>query len=445
MNLTQDNTKELYWKYLFPSLFAAIITSIYLLVDTIAIGKGVGASGTAALSIATPIFGLIALFGLLGGIGGSVFIGKLKGEGKTTEANSYFSMSLAATFALTVLSQILFLIFSKQIYLFFGADENLLPFVKAYADWFIYAMPAFVFSMYLACIVRADGNPNIAMTAVVTGGIFNVFGDFIFVFPLKMGMTGAAIASVLGTAIQTLILASHFFSKRCTLRLAKPRGKIWTIILILKSGFSAGVVEFSFIILTVIMNNQILRYGGENVLAIFGVVITCSNLFQHFFCGLGQAIQPIVSTNFGAQKFDRIKEVKNLAIITSLFLGVLFTSLGLAFPRQITMIFLKADENLLRLSEHVMRIYFLSFLFMGVNFTATYYLQSIMKSRESSVIALLRGIILSGLLVIFLPMIFGVDGVWWGMVATEVVTVIEAWVAMQAHLTNKNTVRRFAK
>lgn len=424
MNLTQDNIKKLYLKYLFPSFFSAVITSIYSFVDTIAIGKGVGANGTAALSIATPIFGLIALFGLFGGIGGSVFIGKLKGEGKTTEANSYFSMSLVTTFVLTILVQILFLIFSKPIYLFFGASENLLPLVKDYADWFIYAMPIFVFSMYLACIVRADGNPNIAMTAVIVGGVFNVFGDFIFVFPLKMGMAGAAIASVLGTLIQTLVLASHFFLKRCTLHLAKPRGKTRTIILILKSGFSAGIVEISFIILTVIMNKQILRYGTENILAIFGMVITCSSLFQHFFCGVGQAIQPIVSTNFGAQKFKRIKEVKNLAIITSLFLGVLFTGLGLAFPRQITLIFLKADESLLRLSEHIIRVYFLSFLLMGVNFTATYYLQSIMKSRGACIIALLRGIILSGLCVIFLPMIFGVDGVWWGMVATEVITAV---------------------
>lgn len=111
--------------------------------------------------------------------------------------------------------------------------------------------------------------------------------------------------------------------------------------------------------------------------------------FSTFFCDVGQAIQPIVSTNFRAQKLDRIKAVKDISIIISLFLGVLFTVFGLAFARQITMIFLKVGENLLQLSEHVIRIYFLSFLFMGVNFAATYYLQSIMKSRESCTIALL--------------------------------------------------------
>jgi len=430
MDLLQTDIKKLYKSYLVPSLFAAIITAVYSFVDMIAIGRGIGADGVAALSIATPIFGAISLFGLLCGVGGSVYIGKARGQGRIEKSNAYFTASLILAVILTALPWLVFNVFSTQIYFFLGANENLMPLVKEYADWIVWTMPFFVLSSYLSCMVRIGNDPKRVFAAVVIGGVFNIFGDWFFVFPMDWGMSGAALATVLGTLIQFLVLRSYFLSKKCCLKLARPFRLVRALRNILAGGLSASVIDGAFIVLTVILNKQIIRYSGEAALAIFGVVISCSSMFQHLFTGVGQAIQPIVSTNFGAGHFYRIHEVDKLSIVTVLLMGFSFTLSGLLFPIQITKFFMNTTPEILEIAPGIIRVYFLSFLPMGINFQATYYLQSVMQTTRSVILSLLRGLIFSGILVYVLPLWWGINGVWWGMVFAEFAVVMIALVSL---------------
>lgn len=143
-----------------------------------------------------------------------VCIWKARGEGEVEKSNAYFSASLFLTVALTILVWAGFNIFSTPIYKFFGATENLMPFVRDYTNCIVWTMPFFILSSYLSCLVRSDGAPNKVMAAVVSGGVFNVFGDWFFVFPMGWGMMGAALATVLGTIIQFIILCSHFSRRK---------------------------------------------------------------------------------------------------------------------------------------------------------------------------------------------------------------------------------------
>lgn len=423
MDLLKTDMKKLYRSYLVPSLSAAVVTSVYSFVDMIAIGRGVGADGAAALSIATPVFGVISLFGLLCGVGNSVYMGKAQGEGRMEKANAYFSASLLLTVLLTSLIWIAFIVFSGQICTFFGANEALMPLVKAYIDPIVRMMPFFIFSAYLSCVVRSDGAPDRVMAAVVIGGVFNVFADWLFVFPMAWGMTGAALATVLGTVIQFIVLCSHFFTKKCSLKLVKPFRLSIALRNVLIAGFSVGVIDIAFIVLTVILNKQVLRYGGEAALTVFGVIITCSSMFQHLFSGVGQAIQPIVSMNFGAGQIQRIREVDKLSVMTALVMGLVFALTGVLFPLQLTTFFVDSTPEIIGIAPGIVRIYFLSFLPMGINIQATYYLQSVMRTKWSNILSLLRGLILSGALVYLLPVLWGIDGVWWAMVIAESVVV----------------------
>lgn len=431
MDLLKTDIKKLYRSYLVPSLSAAVVTSVYGFVDMIAIGRGVGADGAAALSIATPVFGVISLFGLLCGVGNSVYMGKARGEGRMEKANAYFSASLLLTVLFTILIWIAFIVFSVQICTFFGANEALMPLVKAYTDPIVWTMPFFIFSAYLSCVVRSDGAPDRVMAAVVTGGVFNVFADWFFVFPMAWGMTGAALATVLGTVIQFIVLCSHFFSKKCSLKLVKPFRLSIAFRNVLIAGFSAGVIDIAFIVLTVILNKQVLRYGGEAALTVFGVLITCSSMFQHLYSGVGQAIQPIVSMNFGAGQIQRIREVDKLSVMTALFMGIVFALAGVLFPLQLTTFFVDATPEVIEIAPGIVRIYFLSFLPMGINIQATYYLQSVMWTKWSNILSLLRGLILSGALVYLLPVLWGIDGVWWAMVITESVVVFFSVICLR--------------
>lgn len=425
MDLLKDKITTLYSKFLWPSIFSALVTTIYSFVDTVAIGQGVGPDGAAAGAIVYPIFGVACLFGVLGGIGGAVRFGTAQGEGNKEKANAYYTASMLLTLITTAIVWPLAFIFKEEIFTLFGANAELMPLVLEYGSWMVWTLPAFILSAYLACMVRCDGSPNFAMWAVVAGGVFNVFGDWFLVFPMKMGMTGAAIATAAGTVLQFIMLCGYLLSKKCKLKLVKPWKLSKAIFKSITSGFSASALELAFIVLTCILNNQIMNYGGAVAMAVFSVVLSCSGMFQHIFTGVGQAIQPIISTNYGAGQTERINHTRKISLYTIFGMGIVFALSGILFPTQIVSFFVKSTPEVLKAAPSIMRIYFISFLFMGINIWATFYFQSVMHTRTSTVLTLLRGVFISAALLYLLPLFLGLNGVWWAMVLTEgIVTVI---------------------
>lgn len=419
MDLLKEKIGALYLKFLWPSLFAAMVTTVYSFVDTVAIGQGVGPDGAAAAAVIFPIMGVASLVGFLGGIGGSVRMGKARGEGSQEKAGAYYAASLTLVLLLTAAVWPLVILFDEEIFRLFGTSEALMPLVLEYGDWIIWTFPAFIMSAYFTCMIRSDGSPNHVMTAVAVGGVFNVFGDWFLVFPMGMGMAGAAIATAGGTVIQLVILAGYLFRKRCRLRLVKPRQFSKAVCKSAVAGFSASILEFAFIVLTCILNNQIMRYGGEVALSVFGVVLTCSGMFQHIYTGVGQAIQPIAATNYGAGQFSRIARLRAVSLWTVIGMGIGFTLLGLLFPVPIIRFFMAATPEVLEAAPEIVRVYFLSFLFMGINIWATSYFQAVMRTVTSCVLTILRGVAISSVLLYLFPVWMGISGVWWAMVWTE--------------------------
>lgn len=425
MDLLNDKIGSLYQKFLWPSLFAALVTTIYSFVDTIAIGRGVGPDGAAASAVIYPIFGVATLFGVLCGIGGSVRLSKARGEGEPEKANAYYTASLLLAVVMTAVAWLLVVLFKREIFAIFGASDSLMPLVLEYGDWIVWTFPVFILSAYFTCMIRCDGAPNHVMAAVAAGGIFNVFGDWFLVFPMDMGMAGAALATVGGTVIQLVVMLCYLFQKRCQLKLVRPFRFAGAMFKSLAAGFSASVLEFAFIVLTCILNNQIMRYGGEVALAVFGVVLSCSGMFQHIYTGVGQAIQPIAASNYGAGLFPRIFSLRRISLITVIGMGVGFTALGELFPIQIIQFFMDTTPEVLEATPEIVRIYFLSFLFMGVNIWATSYFQAIMRTAASAVLTILRGLVVSSILLYLLPVLMGgVQGVWWAMVFTEAIVAV---------------------
>lgn len=422
MDLLKDKIQTLYFKYLAASLWSAVVMSIYSFVDTIAVGQAEGPAGAAAMAIITPLYGITVFLAILAGIGGSVLMGKARGEGNDEKGNAYFTASAFLMLLLVAAFWLIFAFNSDRIFMFFGADAELLPMVNEYAQWIVHFCPLFLLSPYLGCLIRNDNAPGLAMRAVITGGIINIFGDWFFVFPLGMGIEGAAIATVLGTGIQFLILCSHFLTKKCNLRLVRPFQMFRALRKITATGFSSGLIDLAAVILACIVNNQVMRYGGPTALAVFGVVSVISGLFQSLYSGVGQALQPIVSTNFGAQEHGRIQSVLRMSAVTVLIMGMVFMLAGLLFPNQIIRLFMDATPDVLEIAPELVRMYFPTFLFMGVNVMATYYLQSVMRIQSSLVVALLRGVVLSGALLYLLPIFLKNTGVWIAVPIAEGIT-----------------------
>ena len=427
MDYLTSSTKTLYRKYLTASLGSALVITIYSFVDTIAVGQSEGPAGTAAMAVITPIFGILVFFGILFGIGGSVLMNNAKGEGNEEKGNAYFTTALILVVGFTAVTWVLFARFSKPILFFFGATQGTLPLVMRYVQWLIRCWPIFIFSTFIGAFVRNDNAPGLVMAGVISGGCFNIFGDWFFVFPLGMGMEGAAIATVLGTTLQCLIICSHLFRKCCGLKLAKPFRMGKAIRKIFVIGIGASLLDLGTVVLSTITNNQILRYGSEVELAIYGVMTTIAALVQAMYCGVGQAIQPLVSANFGGRQYGRVRQFLKMSVVTVLIMGVLFTALAEGLPVPIVQLFMDATPEVLAAAPSSMRLYSLLYLFLGFTVLSTYYLQSVMRDRASMAIGILRSLVVSGLLLCLMPLFWGINGVWLALPISEcIVTVVAA-------------------
>lgn len=201
MDFLTDDIHSLYRKYLTASLGSTLAMSIYSFVDAIAVGRSEGPAGAAAMAVITPLYGILIFLGILCGIGGAVLMSSSKGEGQEAKGNSYFSVSLALMALLAAVGWGVMGLFHRQIFTFFGADEATYAKVMEYAKWIIRFFPVFMAPTFLGAFIRNDGAPSLAMGAVLTGGIVNIFGDWLLVFPLGMGMQGAAIATVIGNCL----------------------------------------------------------------------------------------------------------------------------------------------------------------------------------------------------------------------------------------------------
>ena len=426
MDILKDDIKRLYRHYLAASVGSALVVSIYSFVDTIAVGQSVGSMGTAAIAAINPLFGLMVFLGVLCGVGGAVLMSVARGESREEKAQAMFTAALILMSFICILLWALVWIFQEPMLRLFGANDETMPYVLDYAKWLIYFFPSFIFSTFLGAFLRNDGAPELAMRAVIAGGLLNIFGDWFLCFPMDMGMAGAGIATAAGSCLQVLIMLTHFLSPGCRLRLVMPRNPRKAFVRIMKLGFGSGVLDLGTVALAIIINNQIISYGTVAALSVYGVVGTVGQLCQAVFRGVGQALQPLCSLNYGAGNRERIREAYQLSITTIVIMGIAMTLVGELFPIQITKIFIAATPDVLEAAPMIYRVYFTALLFMGINVLSTYFLQSVMRGSWSMTVAMLRSIILSGALLLLLPPFLGLFGVFAAIPVAELMVMLLA-------------------
>ena len=419
MDLLHGKVRKIYFKYLAAAFGSALISSIYGLVDMAMVGQYQGPAGTAALAVVAPVWNIIYSLGLLTGIGGSVLFSTARGKGQGEAANEYFTAALVGTIVLALTSWGAIVFFDQPMLKFFGAEETLLPLAREYLGPVKFAVPFFLFNQMLAAFLRNDSNPGLATAAVLAGGIFNVAGDYICVFRLDMGIKGAGVATAIGALITFLIMLSHFLTGKNTLRFTRPKGLPVKLKNIGITGFSTFFIDIAMGILTTLFNRQIMKYAGTNELAVYGVIVNISTIVQCCAYSVGQASQPIFSINFGARQWERIRQTLRYALLSAAFFGLAWTALILYFPNGFIRIFMNPTAEVLAVGPSILRAYGISFLLLPFNIFSTYYFQSLMKPRASFFVSVFRGVLVSGLLIWFLPLFMGAGALWFAMPVTE--------------------------
>ena len=282
MDFLQEKVKTLYFKYLAAAFGSALISSIYSIVDMAMVGQYHGPDGSAALAVVAPVWNIIYSFGLLMGIGGSVIFSTIRGreQGQERKSNEYFTASVIGSVILAAVIWLLIIFFDRELLMMFGAQDNTLTLGLEYVAPIKYAIPLFLFNQMLAAYLRNDKNPALATGAVLAGGIFNVFGDYFFVFTCDMGAYGAGLATAIGSAITFIVMMTHFFMKKNTLKLVKPAQLPRKLKEITVTGFSTFLIDVAMGILTILFNRQIMNYLGNDALAVYGVIVNISTLAQ---------------------------------------------------------------------------------------------------------------------------------------------------------------------
>lgn len=374
MDFLTSKIKPMYFKYLTAAFGSALISSIYGVVDMAMVGQYQGPNGTAALAVVAPIWNIIYSLGLLMGIGGSVLFSTLRGRSKNNqkESNEYFTVSVIGVVILAVIAWIGILFFDTGLLKLFGAEETLLPLSRSYLFPVKFVVPSFLFTQLMAAFLRNDGNPGLATRAVLFGGIFNVFGDYFFVFILNMGIMGAGLATSMGSVFSLLMMLTHFRNKKNTLKLIKPTKLFSKLKTISVTGFSTFFIDVAMGILTMLFNRQILKY----------------------------------------------------ALGTAAVFGLIWTALAQLVPNLFIRIFMTPIDEILAIAPSIIRSYGISFLLLPLNIFSTYYFQALMKPRTSFLVSVARGAVISGCLIYLLPVVAGADAIWFAMPITELVVAV---------------------
>lgn len=439
IDLLKDNVRTLFFRYLFPSISATLVTSIYILADTIMIGKGIGGEAVAGLNIILPLFSLMFGIGYLFGNGGAILMSVSLGMGDEKRAREYFSTAFFFAGSISIVLILLTYLLFEPLIRILGVTDATYFYVTQYGKIFITGIPFFVLSPFLQIFVRNDKAAKKSMAAVITGGVLNIILDYIFIFIFNWGMFGASFATVLGSFTTFLILCSHFLSKENSLHFSRKNIILKRLKSIFENGFSSFLVEISSGIVIFAFNHQLLKYTGVTGVTVYSIISNSALIVSSLINGIAQAAQPILSRNYGANLKNRVQSTLRYGLITACLTGFIIMIIGLFFPSMVIYAFLNPSEEIFAMAKPAIQLYSLAFLGMAGNIFLNTYFQSVLQPKLALLLSFMRGLILNLIILYLLPLLLNVNGIWLTMPLTELITLLVALILLKKYIPDNKT------
>ena len=411
-------------KYVSQNMLGMLGMSFYILADTFFISKAVGADGITALNLVLPLYNLIFAIGAMIGVGSAIRYVVERGRNEKA-AGGYFFHAIAWALIISSVFVLAGAFIPDKIIALLGGDETIVNTGKNYTRIFMMFAPFFMCNYICNAFVRNDGNPSIAMAATLFSSLFNVVFDYVLMFPLGLSMSGAALATALSPIIGVLICCIHFKSEKCSISF-KPVGlSIKKLIYSCQVGVSAFAGEISSGVITVAFNMIILGLAGNIGVAAYGVVANISLVAVALFNGIAQGSQPLVSECYGKGRMKDVRYVVGLAFKTAPVLAVLIIAAIYIWSDPIASIF-NSEKNpeLAAYAREGIRLYFIGFLFAGINIVGTSALSAVEAVRWAFTASIMRGFVAILIFAFALSAVFGMTGVWLAFPAAELVTML---------------------
>lgn len=416
--LGSEPVSSLLRRFAIPSVIAMLVSALYNMVDQLFIGHSIGVLGNAATNVAFPLSMVCTSIGLLCGIGGAANFNLCMGRREPEHAKSYVGSAISMLAILGVILCVAVQLFLRPMMLLFGATPDVIDYACTYTRITSIGFPFLIVTIGGSNLIRADGSPKFSMLCNLVGAIVNTILDPLFIFVFHMGMAGAALATITGQILSFALVVFYlrgFKTLPLSLSDLKPNMACWARIAAL--GATPAFNQVAMMVVQIVMNNTLTHYGSNSVygsdipLACAGIISKVNMLFFSFVIGISQGLQPIVSFNFGAQKYDRVKDAYKKAVFAATAISIVAFLCFQFFPRQIIGILGSGSEEYLHFAERYFRI-FLFFTFLnGIQPVSSNFFTSIGAPKKGIFLSLTRQIIFLLPLLLIFPYLFGIDGV----------------------------------
>ena len=417
MNLTKQ-----FFKYVSQNIFGLLGTSCYILADTYFIAQAAGTDGVTLLNLCLPIYNLIFAFGSMIGLGAATRYAILRAQGDA-RAQRYFSNAIFSVCILAVPFMLVGIFRPDGLLRLMGGDADIVALGMNYARIFLMFTPFFMCNYVVASFVRNDGDPSLAMVATLSGSLFNVVFDYIFIFPMGLGLPGAALATAISPILSIAVCSAHFIKKSNTITFVRKAPSVRLLAQSCQLGISGFVGELSSGVTTTVFNFLLLRLAGNVAVAAYGVVANFALVATASFNGVAQGAQPLVSQCYGKNEMAGARKLLLLGCGTALGLAALLYGVVFGYTDALTALFNSENSALMAAFAHSgMRIYFVGYFFAGCNIVAAGYLGAVNRPAEASITSLCRGMVAIVVCSLVLSALFGMNGVWAAFPVSEAIT-----------------------
>ena len=417
MNLTKQ-----FFKYVSQNIFGLLGTSCYILADTYFIAQAAGTDGVTLLNLCLPIYNLIFAFGSMIGLGAATRYAILRAQGDA-RAQRYFSNAIFSVCILAVPFMLVGIFRPDGLLRLMGGDADIVALGINYARIFLMFTPFFMCNYVVASFVRNDGDPSLAMVATLSGSLFNVVFDYIFIFPMGLGLPGAALATAISPILSIAVCSAHFIKKSNTITFVRKAPSVRLLAQSCQLGISGFVGELSSGVTTTVFNFLLLRLAGNVAVAAYGVVANFALVATAIFNGVAQGAQPLVSQCYGKNEMAGARKLLLLGCGTALGLAALLYGVVFGYTDVLTALFNSESSALMAEFAHSgMRIYFVGYFFAGCNIVAAGYLGAVNRPAEASITSLCRGMVAIVVCSLVLSALFGMNGVWAAFPVSEAIT-----------------------
>ena len=407
-------------RYSTLNVLGMIGLSCYILADTFFVSRGLGENGLTALNLAIPVYSFIHGSGLMLGIGGATKYSIFKSNKENKNANTIFTNTLCLATVLSIGFVLIGIFLSKSLTTALGADSDVFKMTNTYLQFILIFAPAFIMNDVLICFVRNDNSPKLSMYAMLGGSLSNIILDYIFIFPLQLGIFGAVFATGLAPIISMLILSLHRIKRKNQFHFIKIKPSIKIARNTLSLGFPSLVTEVSSGIVIIVFNMIILNLIGNVGVAAYGIVANLSLVVVAVYTGIAQGIQPLISKSYGGNDIKSIKLIFKYAMITMSIISCIIYLIIFFLADPIAKIF-NSENNLVlqSIATNGLKLYFMAVIFVGFNIILPMLFSSMEKAFLAQIISLLRGLVVIIPMAFILSALVGLTGVWLAFPITE--------------------------